>query len=103
MSIKYLFDKYGEQIFRVNLQTKSGYDILSVDKKIIAETFSVVSPKNNNKLKKDIQRIEKSNATYKYVFYFSHLNNEGNETKFGNVNIVQFSKDDVMNVFKEIK
>jgi len=54
---------------KLNLGTQSGADIESdYDGGICAEVFAAVKPENNNKLKKDIEKVSKSQAAYKYVF-----------------------------------
>jgi hypothetical protein len=51
--------------------TGFGPDITSADKEIGAEVFAAVSPKNNRKLAKDIQKISKFRGPHRFVFYRS--------------------------------
>lgn len=54
----------------LNLGTQSGTDIESdYDDGISAEVFAAVAPTSNDKLKKDIEKISKSQARHKYVFF----------------------------------
>lgn len=57
--------------FRLNLGTASGADIESVDGSVVAETFASVDPQNNRKLATDIEKVKRTNARHKYVFYIS--------------------------------
>ncbi len=57
---------------RLNLGASSGRDIESICPDVVeAEVFAVKNPKNNGKLKKDIERLTKSSAAKRYVFFFS--------------------------------
>lgn len=49
----------------------SGHDIASTDGTVAAEVFAAVDPKNNKKLSKDIQKVSKSTAQHRYVFFRS--------------------------------
>lgn len=55
--------------FRLNLGTAAGTDIESIDGSIAAETFASVNPRNNRKLDNDIDKVGRTAARYKYVFY----------------------------------
>jgi len=55
---------------KMNLGTQSGTDIESdYDGGISAEVFAAVTPASNEKLKKDIEKVSKSQAAHKYVFF----------------------------------
>jgi hypothetical protein len=56
--------------FTLNLGTSSGPDICSADGTIAAEAFAATSPKSNDKLNKDILRLRKTNARFKFVFFY---------------------------------
>jgi hypothetical protein len=63
-------DRYPEvEAFRLNLGTDSGTDVESTDGQIAAETFASVDPRNNRKLEADIDKVARTNAVHKYVFY----------------------------------
>jgi len=67
---KWLLEKHPELVpFRLNLGTSAGSDIESQNGQLAAETFATVNPKNNNKLKKDIEKVSGTEAAHKYVFY----------------------------------
>lgn len=67
---------------RMNLGTKSGTDIESdYNGGISAEVFAAVSPASNNKLKKDIEKVSKSQARHKYVFFMCPSCEEGPHLK----------------------
>ncbi|EHV9720282.1 hypothetical protein K1B37_001001 [Vibrio parahaemolyticus] len=54
--------------FKVNLGTTAGLDIESLCGLVAAEVFAAVSPTNNRKLAKDIEKVAGSNAKHKFVF-----------------------------------
>jgi hypothetical protein len=67
---RWLFKYHPEAApFRLNLGTASGTDIESIDGSIAAETFASVNPRNNRKLDSDIDKVGRTSATHKYVFY----------------------------------
>jgi hypothetical protein len=69
-AVHYLLNEHTEHApFRVNLGTASGSDVESLDGKVAAEVFSAVSPSNNQKLKKDIEKVNATDAQHRYVFY----------------------------------
>jgi predicted O-linked N-acetylglucosamine transferase (SPINDLY family) len=56
--------------FVLNLATAAGTDNESKDEGgIAAEVFAATSPSNNNKLNKDFEKVSKTNAANKYVFF----------------------------------
>ncbi len=57
--------------FHLNLGTTPGPDIWSHDGSIAAETFAATRPTSNGKLRKDIEKIRKAEASLKFVFYIS--------------------------------
>lgn len=68
-----LFSRHEEvHSLRLNLGTSPGFDIESEDAGgIAAEVFSAVTPKNNRKLAKDIQKVSKSPARHRYALFMS--------------------------------
>lgn len=60
------------QTLSVNLGTAPGSDIESTDAGgIAAEVFASVTPKNNRKLAKDIEKVACSDAKHRYVLFMS--------------------------------
>lgn len=56
--------------FRLALGTSSGRDIESVTPDLVAaEVFSATHPSSNQKLKKDIARLDADPARHRYVFF----------------------------------
>jgi hypothetical protein len=69
-ALRYLFRQHGDSApFTINLGTAGGPDISSEDGKVIAEVFAAVAPNNNNKLKKDVSKLNSAQAEYRYVFF----------------------------------
>lgn len=52
------------------------FDIMNSNEDICAETFAAVTPDNNNKLERDIAKLEKapSSIAHRYVFFISPAN-----------------------------
>ena len=67
---RYLFNKF-ESLngLKLNLGTRSGSDIESLDGTIKAEVFAATRPSSNQKLKKDIAKIKSKSADNKFVFF----------------------------------
>lgn len=99
LALRYLMEKFGEDIYEVNCQTESGFDIVNKEKGIIAEVFSTVDIHNNNKLKKDIEKISNLKSENKYIFYYAHKDSNTRETKDNEINIIKFSKEDLEAAF----
>jgi hypothetical protein len=58
------------QSLTLNLGTASGPDLQTDDTGgIVAEIFASVTPSNNGKLRKDVAKVDKLKAKYKYVFF----------------------------------
>ena len=49
----------------------SGPDIQSTDGQVVAEVFAAVHPLNNGKLRKDLDKLARSSAPHRYVFFRS--------------------------------
>jgi len=43
----------------------------------VAETFAATTPESNRKLNKDVEKVKKSKAVHKYVFYYSPVRSDG--------------------------
>jgi hypothetical protein len=46
-------------------------DIMSEDRRVGAETFAAVSPRNNGKLQKDLEKLRGRPEEHRYVFFMS--------------------------------
>jgi len=93
MAAEYLLEKHAEHApYILNLGTSPGYDVVSKDEVVIAETFAAVNPISNDKLKKDCIRVSNQiGAVHKYVFYYSpdKRNVDNVRGKFPDVKIIQ--------------
>lgn len=63
----------------LNLGTQGGFDIQSCCGQFVAETFAATDPRSNKKLKKDLSRLEASNAPHRFLFYLSPVKHRGPE------------------------
>ncbi len=68
--------------YKLNLGTAPGSDIESTCGKLAAEVFASVTPSNNQKLKKDIDKVFATNAQFKYAFFMSPKFDLGRQNKF---------------------
>jgi len=68
--LEVLFTEYSELApFRLNLGTAPGSDIESECGELAAEVFASVTPTNNQKLRKDIDKVLETEARLKFVFF----------------------------------
>lgn len=89
---EFLFEQHADCApFILNLGARNGFDICSKDEKIVAEVFAAVTPDSNDKLKKDIKRVQASMAEHKYVIYFCPRNKKKIEKSDG-VTIVSLAE-----------
>ena len=71
-AVRLLLEQYpGIDGFLLNLGTQAGSDIESFDRTVAAEVFAAVTPSDARKLVKDIQKVLKSPAKHKYVFFYA--------------------------------
>ena len=66
----------------------SGRDVESLRPGLVeAEVFAAVNPRNNNKLNKDLEKLTRSTARHKYVFFHSPGYEEGRQPPLEQSNI----------------
>ncbi|MBP5996716.1 MAG: hypothetical protein KAX99_00835 [Azonexus sp.] len=70
---EYLFGRHPEiQTLTLNLGNRAGWDIeTSEDGGVVAEVFAAVTPQNNQKLVKDIEKVSASTTAHRYVLFMS--------------------------------
>lgn len=69
-ALELLFSSHAELApFELNLGTAPGSDIESECGQLAAEVFASVTPTNNQKLKKDIDKVAKTSAKLKFAFF----------------------------------
>jgi len=95
MAVEYLYKLYPAQSFVINWGNIPGYDIESVDGRIVAECFAATSYKSNGKLTADLKRLASNReAEHKYEFFydkeFSENHNEYYKEKYPDIEIVRF-------------
>lgn len=80
-----LMKRYSQKEFKLNMGAVSGIDICSTDGSIVAECFAVVSVFNNQKMKKDTEKLlQFDENAEKYIFYYSREDEDGRIKKFTN-------------------
>ena len=75
--VEYLFslDKYKGNVFKINAGAVNGFDIES--KTVVAECFSVLSVFNNQKIKKDSDKLlKKGKGKDKFIFFYSEADDD---------------------------
>lgn len=81
--VELLLKEHPGEEFVVNFGTQNGYDIMTLDGKIICECFASTNPLSNRKIIKDLERLQDNkNAEYKYEFFYSL---EANATTLDNL------------------
>ncbi|CSC91269.1 Uncharacterised protein [Vibrio cholerae] len=82
--------KYHSELapYTLNLGTASGSDIESHCGTLAAEVFASVTPNNNQKLKKDIDKVAATDAQLKYVFFMCPNFEYGRQIKFERDSVV---------------
>ena len=75
----FLFDRHRcVQHLSLNLGTSPGFDIqTSEDGGIAAEVFAAVTPQNNRKLVKDVEKVSAADAAFRYVLFISPAHEAG--------------------------
>ena len=69
---RWLFKRHPSHApYQLNLGTAPGFDIISVDGAVVAETFAATHPDSNRKLQNDVEKLRRVDAKHKYVFYLS--------------------------------
>ena len=85
---EFLFDAHAEHApFVINFGARPGFDIESHDGHVAAEVFAATKPESNNKLRNDVERVRKSGAACRYVFYY--VESERREYSFPDVRLVK--------------
>ncbi|MEZ8946984.1 MULTISPECIES: hypothetical protein [Vibrio] len=82
-AIEVLFEYHAELApYTLNLGTAPGSDIESNCGTLAAEVFASVTPTNNQKLKKDIDKVAATDAQLKYAFFMCPNFEYGRHAKF---------------------
>ncbi|ALM70725.1 hypothetical protein [Vibrio vulnificus] len=82
-AIEVLFEYHSELApYTLNLGTAPGLDIESNCGTLAAEVFASVTPTNNQKLKKDIDKVAATDAQLKYAFFMCPNFEYGRQAKF---------------------
>ena len=94
-AVEYLLNKYPEKSFLARFGNIAGYDVESTDGEVIAECFAAVNFRNNQKLDKDLEKLDSVNRNVScYEFFydkvFEHKDYALYETKFPGIQIVKF-------------
>ena len=95
MAVEYLLQKHPNTAFTLNLGNVSGYDIISQDKRIIAECFASTNYSNNRKLDNDLKHLSQDKeALYKYEFFTDFKATEkvisNFQKKYPDISIIKF-------------
>ena len=78
--------------YKLNLGARAGSDIESIPPgNLAAEVFAAVNPSNNKKLSKDIDKVAKSKAVHKYVFFMCPGFQSGRQVRYDRDNVQVWS------------
>ena len=94
-AVEFLLNKYPEKSFVARFGNIAGYDVESTDGEVVAECFAAVNFRNNQKLDKDLEKLDSVNRNVScYEFFydkvFEHKDYALYETKFPGIQIVKF-------------
>lgn len=94
-AVEFLLNKYLAKSFIARFGNIAGYDVESTDGEVVAECFAAVNYKNNQKLDKDLKKLDlvKCNTSCYEFFYDKAFENKDYalyETKFPGIHIVKF-------------
>ena len=98
-SVDFLFSRHNTATYlKLNLGNRKGWDIETDEEKgIVAEVFAAVSPKNNEKLSKDVDKVLRAPHRNKYVLFMSPGHTYGPiEHKPSNGQVTVWSLDDAL-------
>lgn len=71
-AVEYLLEHHPRHApYTLSFGASPGPDVVSHDGEVAAETVAVITPKNNNKVAFDLQRMRDSTATHRYLFYYA--------------------------------
>jgi hypothetical protein len=69
---RWIMSRHGDCVpLILNLGTAAGFDISSECGRFVAETFAVTHPSSNDKLRKDVAKMQTTVAEHRFVFYLS--------------------------------
>ena len=81
--VKELICKYPGQSFTVRMGTASGYDIESLNGRIVGECFAITKMRSNGKLKADTEKLLfLDEKVHKYIFFYSEEDTDEAITRF---------------------
>ena len=72
-----LLVRFPDKKFEMRMGALSGYDICSTDQEIVAECFAAVTAFNNQKIKKDAEKLmQLGKGIRKYLYFYSREDTE---------------------------
>jgi hypothetical protein len=85
----------------LRLGTAEGSDVLSQSAGVAAEVFAAVRPGNNDKLRKDIDKVSRTSEQHKYVFFYCPGEANPAPLEGHDVTIVALNEDQVLGPLRE--
>jgi len=71
-AVEDLMSRYEGKAFELHMGALTGFDIVSTDKKVVAECFATVTAFNNQKIKKDSEKLmQLSDDVDRYIYFYS--------------------------------
>ena len=71
-AVKDLMDRYEGKAFELHMGALTGFDIVSTDEMVVAECFATVTAFNNQKIKKDSEKLmQLSDDVDRYIYFYS--------------------------------
>ncbi len=71
-AVEDLMSRYEGKAFELHMGALTGFDIVSTDKLVVAECFATVTAFNNQKIKKDSEKLmQLSDDVDRYIYFYS--------------------------------
>lgn len=82
-AVEDLMCRYEGKIFELNMGALTGFDIVSIDKKVVAECFATVTAFNNQKIKKDSEKLmQLGDDVERYIYFYSREDSQDRIASF---------------------
>ena len=82
-AVEDLMSRYEGKAFELNMGALTGFDIVSTDKKVVAECFATITAFNNQKIKKDSEKLmQLDDDVERYIYFYSREDSQDRIASF---------------------
>ena len=91
-AVEDLMSRYEGKAFELNMGALTGFDIVSTDESVVAECFTTVTAYNNQKIKKDSEKLmQLSDDVDRYIYFYSREDADAKlNTTFENYKAIKY-------------